>query len=145
MIVLLQRVREARVIIDGTLRSEIGQGLLALVCAEANDTSEKTTKLAAKTVKLRVFADDAARMNKSVRDIGGSVLAVSQITLAADPWSGNRPSFSGAAAPAEGLAAYNAYVEAVRAEGVPCLTGEFGADMQVELINDGPATFILKL
>ena len=98
-----------------------------------------------KTARLRIFEDEAGRMNRSVVDVGGDVLCVSQFTLAADTMSGNRPSFSRAAPPEEGLAAFNAFVTALRGEGLSCPTGEFGAHMRVSLVNDGPATFSLHL
>lgn len=145
MIVLLQRVREASVSVDGRVTGAVGRGLLAFICGEPGDAPETVKKLAAKTAKLRIFEDDAGKMNRSVRDIGGDVLCVSQFTLAADTRSGNRPSFSTAASPAEGRAAYEAFVTAVREEGFSAPTGEFGADMKVALVNDGPATFILRL
>ena len=144
MIVLLQRVTEAQVRVAGRLIGETGPGFLALVCAEPGDTAEAVRKAAQKTVKLRVFEDEAGKMNRSIRDRGGSILAVSQFTLAADCLSGNRPSFSRAAPPEEGLARFNDYVAALRAEGVAVQTGEFGAEMQVSLVNDGPATFWLQ-
>lgn len=152
MIVLLQRVARASVdVVDGGEPSgvrrtgEVALGFLALVCAEPGDGEEAVKKLARKTAKLRVFEDDAGKMNRSVTDVGGRVLAVSQFTLAADCMNGNRPSFSGAAGPEEGSAGFRAYVEALRAEGVEVETGEFGAHMRVELLNDGPATFWLRV
>ncbi len=101
-------------------------------------------RLAAKTARLRVFADDAGHMNLALGDVGGGVLAVSQFTLYADTRRGNRPSFTDAAAPEQGEAVYEAYVEALRAEGVPVETGVFGAHMQVDLVNDGPVTILLE-
>ena len=145
MIVLIQRVTEASVSIDGRVTGAVSRGLLAFICGEPGDTPETIAKLAAKTAKLRIFEDDAGKMNRSVRDIGGDVLCVSQFTLAADTRSGNRPSFSTAAPPAEGRAAYEAFAAAMRKEGFKAPTGEFGADMKVSLVNDGPATFILRL
>ena len=144
MIVLLQRVIEAAVRVEGREVGRTGPGYLALVCAEPEDTDETVRKAAQKTVKLRVFADEAGKMNRSIRDTGGSILAVSQFTLAADCLSGNRPSFSRAAPPAVGLARFNDFVAALRAEGIAVETGEFGAEMQVSLVNDGPATFWLR-
>lgn len=150
MIVLLQRVSGARVErraeggVPGALLGETGPGFLALVCAEPADTPATAAKAAQKTARLRVFEDDAGRMNLSVVQTGGSVLAVSQFTLAADCMSGNRPSFSQAAPPELGRRIYDLYVEALRAEGVPVETGEFGAHMAVSLVNDGPATFWLR-
>ena len=144
MIVLLQRVIEAVVRVEGREVGRTGPGYLALVCAEPEDTDETVRKAAQKTVKLRVFADEAGKMNRSIRDTGGSILAVSQFTLAADCLSGNRPSFSRAAPPDVGLARFNDFVAALRAEGIAVETGEFGAEMQVSLVNDGPATFWLR-
>ena len=141
MIVLLQRVIEAAVRVEGREVGRTGPGYLALVCAEPEDTDETVRKAAQKTVKLRVFADEAGKMNRSIRDTGGSILAVSQFTLAADCLSGNRPSFSRAAPPD---ARFNDFVAALRAEGIAVETGEFGAEMQVSLVNDGPATFWLR-
>lgn len=144
MIVLLQRVIEAAVRVEGREVGRTGPGYLALVCAEPEDTDETVRKAAQKTVKLRVFADEAGKMNRSIRDTGGSILAVSQFTLAADCLSGNRPSFSRAAPPDVGLARFNDFVAALRAEDIAVETGEFGAEMQVSLVNDGPATFWLR-
>lgn len=144
MIVLLQRVIEAAVRVEGREVGRTGPGYLALVCAEPEDTDETVRKAAQKTVKLRVFADEAGKMNRSIRDTGGSILAVSQFTLAADCLSGNRPSFSRAAPPDVGLARFNDFVAALRAEGIAVETGEFGTEMQVSLVNDGPATFWLR-
>lgn len=144
MIVLLQRVIEAAVRVEGREVGRTGPGYLALVCAEPEDTDETVRKAAQKKVKLRVFADEAGKMNRSIRDTGGSILAVSQFTLAADCLSGNRPSFSRAAPPDVGLARFNDFVAALRAEGIAVETGEFGAEMQVSLVNDGPATFWLR-
>lgn len=144
MIVLLQRVIEAAVRVEGREVGRTGPGYLALVCAEPEDTDETVRKAAQKTVKLRVFADEAGKMNRSIRDTGGSILAVSQFTLAADCLSGNRPSFSRAAPPDVGLARFNDFVAELRAEGIAVETGEFGAEMQVSLVNDGPATFWLR-
>ena len=136
---VLQRVTEARVHVDGALVGETGKGFLILVCAMGGDTEVQAEKLAAKVAKLRVFKDDQGKMNLSVRDIGGSALVVSQFTLAAD-LRGNRPGFSSAAAPAEGERLYLQFSEALRKEGVPVANGQFGADMAVSLVNDGPVT-----
>lgn len=145
MIVVLQRVSEASVSIEGELKSAIGSGLLLLVCAEPDDDDAKIRKMAAKISKLRIFADDAGKMNLSVKDVAGEALVVSQFTLAADVWSGNRPSFVKAAGPEEGKRSYEAFVTALEAEGVPCKTGEFGAHMKVSLLNDGPVTIPMRL
>ncbi len=147
MIVLLQRVRSASVtnVAEGNKRlGACAAGYLALVCAEPNDSLETPAKAARKVARLRVFEDDAGKMNRSILDVGGSVLAVSQFTLAADCMSGSRPSFSKAAPPALGLKVFEAFVKALRAEGLVVETGEFGAHMLVALENDGPATFWLR-
>jgi D-tyrosyl-tRNA(Tyr) deacylase len=144
MRVLLQRVSRASVSVDGRCVGEIGSGLLALVGVTHGDTAETAIRLAAKTVKLRVFGDRAGLMNLSLEDVSGELLAVSQFTLYADTRRGNRPSFTEAAAPADGEAVYGAFVEAVRAAGVPVRTGVFGAHMHVELANDGPVTILLE-
>ncbi|MCI5850224.1 MAG: D-aminoacyl-tRNA deacylase [Sutterellaceae bacterium] len=145
MIALLQRVTGAEVRSEGELLGHCGRGLLVLFCAEQGDTSELVQKLARKTARLRIFQDDGGKMNLSVKDVEGSALVVSQFTLAADTRSGNRPSFTGAAAPDEGRKLYEEFVEALRAEGVPAETGRFGASMQVSLVNDGPVTIWLRL
>ena len=140
---LVQRVTEARVSVDGTELSEIGPGLLILVCAMAGDSTEAPGKLAAKISKLRIFRDDAGRMNRSIVDAGGAALVVSQFTLAADTSRGNRPGFSTAAPPDEGEARYLEFADALAEIGVPVKTGRFGADMAVSLVNDGPVTIWL--
>ncbi len=137
---LLQRVAEASVKVDGQIIGETGPGLLILICAMKGDTEAQADKLAAKIAKLRIFQDDAGKMNKSVRDIAGSALVVSQFTLAADTRSGTRPGFSTAAPPDEGRALYDYFAKAIADQGIPTQTGEFGADMKVSLINDGPVT-----
>ena len=144
MRVLLQRVSRAGVAVDGVERGAVGRGFLALVGVAHGDDVAAAHKLAAKTARLRVFADDAGLMNLALGDVGGAVLAVSQFTLYADTRRGNRPSFTGAAPPEQGEAVYEAYVAALRAEGVPVETGVFGAHMQVELLNDGPVTILLE-
>lgn len=145
MLALVQRVLEAGVSIDGVKRSSIGPGLLVFVCATPEDTDEKIGKMVKKIHKLRIFPDDEGRMNRSILDTQGEVLVVSQFTLAADTRSGNRPGFSGAANPELGRYVYERFLELMRLEGVIPQTGEFGADMKVNLINDGPATFWLSL
>ena len=142
---ILQRVSEARVRSDGDSVGEIGAGLMILYCAEAGDGDDAVQRLAEKTAKLRIFADDAGKMNKAITDIGGSALVVSQFTLAANTAKGNRPSFIGAAAPDEGARLYDALCAAIAGLGIPVATGRFGADMQVELINDGPVTIPLDI
>jgi D-tyrosyl-tRNA(Tyr) deacylase len=141
---LLQRVSQASVAVDGRTVGEIGPGLLILVCAMQGDTETQADQLAAKIAKLRIFKDDAAKMNLSLRDTGGSALIVSQFTLAAD-LRGNRPGFSTAAPPDEGRRLYEYFSARMTGEGVPVATGEFGADMAVLLINDGPVTIWLDL
>ncbi|SEW25161.1 D-tyrosyl-tRNA(Tyr) deacylase [Cognatiyoonia koreensis] len=137
---LIQRVSDASVRVDGAMIGEIAQGLLILVCAMQGDTPEKSAQLAAKISKLRIFADDAGKMNLSLTDIGGAALIVSQFTLAADTSRGNRPGFSGAAAPADGKALYECFISDMDALGIPTAQGQFGADMKVSLTNDGPVT-----
>jgi D-tyrosyl-tRNA(Tyr) deacylase len=144
MRVLLQRVGRAAVAVDGAEIGAIGRGFLALVGVTHEDDPAAARKLAAKTARLRVFADDAGLMNLALDDVGGAVLAVSQFTLYADTRRGNRPSFTGAARPEHGQAVYEAYVEALRAEGIPVQTGVFGAHMHVDLVNDGPVTILLE-
>ena len=144
MRVLLQRVSRASVAVDGVERGAVGRGFLALVGVTHGDDAAAARKLAAKTARLRVFADAAGLMNLALGDVGGEVLAVSQFTLYADTRRGNRPSFTDAAPPELGEAVYEAYVEALRAEGVPVQTGVFGAHMQVDLVNDGPVTILLE-
>lgn len=137
---LLQRVSHASVTVDGALIGQTGPGLLILICAMAGDTEAQADKLVSKIAKLRIFKDEAGKMNTSLRDTGGSALVVSQFTLAADTSRGNRPGFSTAARPEEGKALYEYFASALAAEGIPVETGEFGADMKVDLLNDGPVT-----
>jgi len=144
MRILVQRVSRASVSIDGAAVARTGPGFLALVGVAHGDTPATAQKLAGKTARLRVFGDEAGLMNLSLLDTAGEVLAVSQFTLCADTRRGNRPSFTGAAAPDVGEAVYEAYVEALRAEGVPVQTGVFGAHMAVELVNQGPVTILLE-
>lgn len=140
---VLQRVSEACVSVDGKAVGEIGAGLLVLFCAEPEDTRDKAAFFARKIAAMRIFEDDAGKMNLSVRDIGGAVLAVSQFTLAAEWRKGNRPGFSRAAEPGLGEAIYENFCSCLRDEGVPVETGRFGANMKVSLINDGPVTMIM--
>ena len=142
---LIQRVREAAVRVEGALIGQTGPGLLILVCAMQGDTEEQATALAAKIAKLRIFKDAAGKMNLSLLETGGSALVVSQFTLAADTRSGNRPGFSTAAPPNEGEALYQKFATALAALGPSVQTGEFGADMAVSLINDGPVTIWLEI
>jgi D-tyrosyl-tRNA(Tyr) deacylase len=145
LIALLQRVSEARVEIAGEVVGQIGAGLLVLLCAEPDDTEAVGEKLLAKILKLRIFGDEAGKMNRSLQDIGGGLLVVSQFTLAADTKGGNRPGFTGAAPPALGEALYEAFVKAACAQHPVVQTGRFGADMQVHLVNDGPVTIPLRM
>ena len=142
---LLQRVRSARVEVAGQTVGQIGGGLLVLVCAERGDTDTLADKLLAKILKLRVFSDDAGKMNRSVQDVAGGLLIVSQFTLAADVSGGNRPSFTGAAGPEQGRALYETVLRLARARHPVVAAGEFGADMQVHLVNDGPVTIPLRI
>ncbi|MEJ8561160.1 D-aminoacyl-tRNA deacylase [Yoonia sp. GPGPB17] len=137
---LVQRVTEASVRVDGQLLGEVGRGLLILVCAMEGDDAAKSKALAAKISKLRIFTDDAGKMNKSLVDVGGAALIVSQFTLAADTSRGNRPGFSAAAKPDIGRALYEQFIADVSALGIQTATGSFGADMAVNLTNDGPVT-----
>ncbi len=145
MLALLQRVQEARVEIAGEVVGAIGAGLLVLVCAERGDTEALGDKLLAKILKLRIFSDEQGKMNKSVVDVGGGLLIVSQFTLAADTTGGNRPSFTNAAPPDEGRRLYDYFVEQARAAHPVVQTGEFAADMQVHLVNDGPVTIPMRM
>lgn len=142
---LIQRVTDASVTVDNETIGEIGPGLLVLICAMQGDTEAEADKLAAKIAKLRIFEDEAGKMNRSVRDIGGAVLVVSQFTLAADTKSGNRPGFSTAAAPAEGERLYTYFADRLaEVEALPTERGRFGADMKVRLLNDGPVTIWME-
>jgi D-tyrosyl-tRNA(Tyr) deacylase len=142
---LLQRVASARVDIAGRTVGAIDAGLLVLLCAERGDGDALADRLLAKILKLRIFADDAGKMNRSVQDVGGGLLVVSQFTLAADVSGGNRPSFTQAAAPDEGRRLYDYFAARARAAHPVVATGEFGADMQVHLVNDGPVTIPLQI
>ena len=142
---VLQRVAHARVDISGSTVGAIDAGLLVLLCAERGDVDALADRMLAKILKLRIFADDAGKMNRSVQDIGGGLLVVSQFTLAADASAGNRPSFTQAAPPDEGRRLYEYFVAQARAAHPVVATGEFGADMQVHLLNDGPVTIPLQM
>ena len=141
---VVQRVRSARVIVGDEVVGAIDRGLLVLLGVAPNDTAAEGQWLADKIVGLRIFADDDGKMNRSVADIGGAVLVVSQFTLYGDCRKGRRPSFVGAAPPEIAEPLYNRFLDAVRALGVPTAAGRFGAMMQVELVNDGPVTLILE-
>jgi D-tyrosyl-tRNA(Tyr) deacylase len=142
---VLQRVAHARVDIAGRTVGAIEAGLLVLLCAERGDVDALAERMLAKILKLRIFADEAGKMNRSVQDIGGGLLVVSQFTLAADASGGNRPSFTQAAPPDEGRRLYDHFVAKARAAHPVVATGEFGADMQVHLLNDGPVTIPLQM
>ena len=141
---VLQRVAEARVVIDGEIAGQIGQGLLVLLCAEHGDSEAQADKLLAKLLKLRIFSDEGGKMNRSVQDVAGGLLIVSQFTLAADVSGGNRPSFTAAAPPELGRKLYDFFVAQAKTAHPVVQTGQFGADMQVHLVNDGPVTIPLQ-
>lgn len=145
MLALVQRVREARVEVAGETVGAIGQGLLVLVCAVPADTEATADRLVAKLLKLRIFADEAGKMNRSVVDVAGGLLIVSQFTLAADTAGGNRPSFTGAAPAVQGEALYERVLATARASHAPVAQGRFGTEMQVHLVNDGPVTIPIEL
>ena len=150
MIAILQRVSTARVVIDGQVAGEIGPGLLLLLCAERGDGEAQSDRMLAKVLKLRIFSDDAGKMNRSVQDMdgqgtAGGLLVVSQFTLAADASGGNRPSFTAAAPPDVGRRLYDYFVAQAKVAHPLVQTGQFGADMQVHLVNDGPVTIPLRM
>ncbi|MEJ1170268.1 D-aminoacyl-tRNA deacylase [Variovorax sp. CCNWLW235] len=142
---VIQRVASARVDIGGQTAGAIEAGLLVLLCAERGDADAVADRMLAKILKLRIFSDEAGKMNRSLQDIGGGLLVVSQFTLAADVSGGNRPSFTQAAAPDEGRRLYDYFVAQARAAHPVVATGEFGADMQVHLVNDGPVTIPMQM
>lgn len=141
---VIQRVSRASVTVDGRLISRIGTGLLVLLGVEEGDTQENTVMMAKKTAALRIFRDENDKMNLSVRDCAGEAIVVSQFTLCADTRKGNRPSFIGAAAPEIAAPLVDLFAEEMREQGVPTQQGIFGADMKVELLNDGPVTILLE-
>lgn len=145
MIALVQRVAQARVVVGERIVGEIGRGLLVLVCAEPGDDEALADRLAAKLLKLRIFGDAAGKMNLSLADVKGGLLVVSQFTLAADVSGGNRPSFTGAAPPALGRRIYERVVATARALHATVDCGEFGAEMQLHLVNDGPVTIPITM
>jgi len=150
MMAVLQRVSHARVDVTGRRVGEIGPGLLVLLCAERGDTEAQSDKLLAKILKLRIFSDADGKMNHNVQNLDGlgqmgGLLVVSQFTLAADASGGNRPSFTAAAGPDEGRRLYEYFVQQARCAHPVVETGEFAADMQVHLINDGPVTIPLRV
>jgi D-aminoacyl-tRNA deacylase len=145
MIGLLQRVSQASVVVDGERIGAIDTGLMVLVCAEKGDTEKEADALLAKLLAYRVFSDEAGKMNRSVTDVAGGLLLVPQFTLAADTNSGTRPSFTPAAAPADGRRLFDHFVAQARSRHAQVETGRFGADMKVSLTNDGPVTFWLQV
>ena len=144
MKIVLQRVSKASVSVAGETIGEIKKGLLALVCAEPDDTPETVAYLVRKTAAMRIFTDDQGKMNLSVTQVGGAVLAVSQFTLAAEWRKGNRPGFSKAAPPDQAIPLFEAFCAGLQEIGIPVETGKFGADMQVSLVNDGPVTIVMS-
>lgn len=145
MRLVVQRVRRASVDVDGVRIAEIERGLLLLVGIAPEDADVNLEKAASKIVDLRIFEDDAGKMNRSLRDIGGQLLAVSQFTLYGDTRKGRRPSFVGAAPPEIAEPLFDAFVDAIRDQGVHVETGRFGAKMAVELVNDGPVTLLIEV
>lgn len=141
---VVQRVKRASVTIDGTKTAEIGVGFLILLGVHETDTEADAAYLAKKCCGLRVFEDDNGKMNRSVQDVGGEFLIVSNFTLYGDCRKGNRPSFTSAARPETAVPLYEHFISCVRQSGIACQTGTFGADMQVELLNDGPVTLIVE-
>ncbi len=144
MIVVLQRVTQAKVDIDEKTVGQIGKGLMVLVCAEKGDTDEKARLLAQRLLRYRVFEDENGKMNLSVTDVKGGLLLISQFTLAADTTRGNRPSFTPAAPPDEGKRLFDIIVQETEKSGLTVQTGQFGAYMRVSLVNDGPVTLTLR-
>lgn len=144
MIALIQRVSEARVVVDGRELGAIGRGILALVGVERGDAEAQVARLVERVLGYRIFEDGAGKMNLSLLEVGGELLAVPQFTLAADTRSGMRPGFSTAASPEEGRRLFERFVVLARQERISVKTGEFGADMRVSLVNDGPVTFWLQ-
>jgi D-tyrosyl-tRNA(Tyr) deacylase len=145
VIALIQRVREARVQVDGLTTGAIHRGIVALVGVERGDEEAQAARLVERVIGYRIFADAQGKMNRSLAEVGGGLLLVPQFTLAADTRSGARPSFSSAAAPAEGERLYLRFVELARERHSPVETGTFRSDMQVSLVNDGPVTFWLQV
>ncbi|MBK1613739.1 D-tyrosyl-tRNA(Tyr) deacylase [Rubrivivax gelatinosus] len=145
MIALIQRAARAHVEVDGRSVGEIGRGLVVLVCAEPSDTPPLAARLVDKLLKLRIFSDDNGRMNRSVQDVAGGLLIVSQFTLAADTAGGNRPSFTGAAPAEQGRALYDELLRLARERHPLVAAGVFGADMQLHLVNDGPVTIPMRV
>ena len=142
---VLQRVTSASVTVDGEIVGEIGGGLVVLLGIARSDTPAMAKELAEKTCHLRIFGDDLGKMNRSVQDVGGSALVISQFTLLGDTRRGRRPSFIDAADPETATALYTEYMREIAARGIPVKAGRFGADMKVALVNDGPVTLVLEL
>ena len=142
---LVQRVLEASVTVQEVVIGRIGPGILVLLCAERGDTEVQSDRMLAKILKLRIFGDAAGKMNFNLRDVAGGLLVVSQFTLAADTSSGNRPGFSAAAPPEQGLSLYDYFVAQAKAAHAPVQTGRFGAEMRISLVNDGPVTIPLNI
>ncbi|MBU4682751.1 D-tyrosyl-tRNA(Tyr) deacylase [Cedecea davisae] len=145
MIALIQRVTRASVTVEGEVTGEIGPGLLVLLGVEKEDNEQKANRLCERVLGYRIFSDEQGKMNLNVQQAGGSLLVVSQFTLAADTERGMRPSFSGGAAPQEAETLYEYFIERCKQQGIETSTGRFAADMQVSLINDGPVTFWLQV
>lgn len=143
MIAVLQRVSSAQVSVDGRVTGSIGQGLVVLLGVHRDDTEADSTFLVEKTANLRIFSDEAGKMNLSLLDVGGSALVVSQFTLVGDWRKGRRPSYINAAAPEEGERLYEHFMDGLRVRDIPVASGRFGAMMQVQLVNNGPVTFVL--
>jgi D-tyrosyl-tRNA(Tyr) deacylase len=144
MRIVLQRVREASVEAEGRVAGRIGRGICLLVGVEKGDTEAEAGRMAAKAVDLRIFPDEAGKMNLSLADVGGEVLAVSQFTLAGSVRKGRRPSFDGAEEPGRAEALFARFVDAVRGRGIGVATGVFQTHMTVRIVNDGPVTFVLE-
>jgi D-tyrosyl-tRNA(Tyr) deacylase len=144
MIAVIQRVTKARVTIGGEEVGRIGRGLVVLLGVAKGDGEKQAKELAEKVVKMRIFGDDQGKMNKSIGEVGGEILVVSQFTLLADTKAGRRPSFSAAAEPETARRLYELFIENVKIIGIPTQSGKFGAIMEVELINDGPVTIIVR-
>ena len=145
MIGLIQRVSQARVEVAQEVVGQIDSGILLLLGVERKDDQQSVEKLANKVLNYRIFADEQGKMNLNLRQAGGQLLVVSQFTLVADTKKGNRPGFSSGATPEQGEALYNAFIDYCKAQGLVCESGQFGADMQVSLVNDGPVTFNLSV
>jgi D-aminoacyl-tRNA deacylase len=142
---LIQRVTQANVCVAGEIIAQINQGILILLGVEKHDDQQNLEKLARKILNYRIFSDEQGKMNLNIQQVSGELLVVSQFTLVADTQSGNRPSFSVAAPPSLGEQLYQDFVLSLRRSGLKCETGQFGADMQVSLVNDGPVTFLLQV